>query len=148
MEYVPSDEEINAGLEEHYRKIRELCGLDYVSKETAYGLYKLGFPQEDFNKSFVADTLKFSDSIIDNIGLVVVIPTMYEVVKWLRNVFNIEVTVHPIYCPNKNYTVAIDYQKRNEGLTSSYVFGTYEKALEAGIKHTIRLIQQRQALRS
>lgn len=105
---------------------------DYVNKEIAKLLKKKGFDWECKTMKYFPEP-DYDQESPDGVYA----PTLQMVLKWLREVHNIDITITPDY--KENYTAMI-FVNKELPFTEVGSFKTYEEACEAAIKHCLTKI--------
>lgn len=126
--------------------------LKIVNKEIASNLKELGFYLDTNGNFRNIDNLKEGRVIINpdlqdpkefyfNNKKAILIPTQSLVVKWLRDIYNIRVSLIPIYDNKANYLRGWDVEVNEICLNNNDCYTTYEQAEEAGIIEALKLIK-------
>ena len=116
---------------------------DYISFDVAKLLKEKGFNEDcrdsyDWGGNFHLNTSSNNGSIKK-----IAAPTLQMVMKWLREVHNICITIYPdkakryeavLYDPKDNVEIIL----QSFGISGSHIFGdSYEEACEAAIKYCL-----------
>ena len=119
---------------------------DYVSFETAKLLKEKGFDEICYlgynkNGEYVPTSNRTNSQIIQPDFCFICCPTLQMAMKWLRNIFRLEIyPFHDAIQENNNWWYRIEHHSKGCSLTkyeSDVIYKTYEQACEAAIKYCL-----------